>query len=71
MIVSTVASPVSISANILRLVRPEVPAQTPYSSLTVSAWRRHSVNTGHTSQSLAALRTCLMLIVGWVSSSPK
>ena len=53
--------PLSTILKIRRRTRPEVPAQTPYSSRVVNAQVRHSMKTGHTSHSLEARRTALML----------
>ena len=63
-------SPLSTILKMCLRTRPEVPAQIPYSSRTVSAQVRHSTYTGHTSQSLAAARICRIGIIGW-SSLPK
>jgi len=68
---ATVVSPLSTTLKIRRRTRPEVPAQTPYSSRVVKAQVRHSTNTGQTSHSFEARRTALMDMVGWSSSFPK
>jgi hypothetical protein len=66
-----VVTPLSTILKMRLRTRPEVPAQTPYSSRTVSAQVKHSMNTGHTSHSFEARRTWLMDMVGCPSSSPK